>query len=148
MKAVLQRVSEAKVTVEGEVTGKIGPGILLLLGVGTGDAESDALYLVDKVLNLRIFPDHDGKMNHSILDIQGGLLVVSQFTLLGDTRKGRRPSFIDAAPPPEAEKLYEHFVNEARKRVSNVKTGRFQAMMAVELVNDGPVTLILESPAK
>lgn len=148
MKAVLQRVSRANVTVDGEVIGKIGTGILLLLGVGIGDTESDAQYLAEKALNLRIFPDADGKMNRSLLDIQGDLLVVSQFTLLGDTRKGRRPSFIDAASPLDAERLYEHFVNEARKSVSKVETGRFQAMMDVELVNDGPVTLILESPTK
>ena len=148
MKAVLQRVSRAKVSVDGKVTGEIGTGILLLLGVGLGDTESDAQYLVEKAINLRIFPDDEGKMNRSLLDIHGDLLVVSQFTLFGDTRKGRRPSFIDAAPPIEAERLYEHFLSEARRHVSKVETGRFQAMMDVELVNDGPVTLILESPYK
>lgn len=145
MRAVVQRVTRARVTVGGHMTGEIAGGILLLLGVSTMDVEADAAYLVDKVLNLRIFSDSDGKMNQSLIDQGGGLLVVSQFTLYGDTRKGRRPSFIDAARPEDANRLYEFFVAEARKQISNVETGQFQAMMDVELVNDGPVTLLLDS---
>lgn len=148
MRAVLQRVSRAKVTVAGEITGSIGHGILILLGVGGGDSEADARYLVEKAVNLRIFDDEAGKMNLSVLDVGGGLLVVSQFTLFADTRKGRRPSYIDAASPEEANRLYEFFVAEARKYLGDVQTGRFQAMMDVELVNDGPVTIILDSTAK
>src|SRR6185436_13888306 len=120
--------------------------LVVLLGVGAGDGESAATYLVEKIVNLRIFDDEDGKMNLSLLDVGGGLLVVSQFTLYADARKGRRPSYIDAAEPETANRLYEFFVSEARKLVENVQTGRFQAMMDVELVNDGPVTIILESP--
>ncbi len=145
MRLVLQRVSRAKVSVDGEVTGEIGRGILVLLGVSRADSESEARSMVEKTLNLRIFEDADGKMNLSLLDISGDLLVVSQFTLYGDARKGRRPSYIDAAGPDEANRLYEHFVAEARKQVVNVGTGRFQAMMDVELVNDGPVTILLDS---
>lgn len=145
MRAVVQRVSRASVTVDGELTGSIGDGILLLLGVSSKDTEADAVYLVDKVLNLRIFDDEEGKMNLSLRDIGGGLLVVSQFTLYGDSRRGRRPSYIDAARPDEANRLYEYFVSEAKKHIENVATGRFQAMMDVELVNDGPVTLLLDS---
>jgi D-tyrosyl-tRNA(Tyr) deacylase len=145
MRAVVQRVSRARVTVGDEVTGEIAKGLLVLLGVGSNDAEKDADYLVEKILNLRIFEDAEDKMNLSLLDISGGLLVVSQFTLYGDTRRGRRPSFIDAAKPEEANRLYEYFVDQCRKQVNNVRTGRFQAMMDVELVNDGPVTIILDS---
>lgn len=145
MRAVIQRVSHAKVTVEGEITGEIDQGILILLGVSRGDSEKEALYLLEKTLNLRIFEDQEGKMNLSLLDIKGELLVVSQFTLYGDVRKGRRPSFIDAAAPADANRLYEFFVAEAQKQVSKVGTGRFQAMMDVELVNDGPVTILLDS---
>ena len=145
MRAVLQRVSRAKVTVEGETTGEIGAGLLVLLGVGHDDAEVDAIYLVDKIVNLRIFDDEQGRMNRSLVDVAGGLLVVSQFTLYADTKKGRRPSYIGAAPPDEANRLYEFFVGESCKYVDNVQTGRFQAMMDVELVNDGPVTIILDS---
>jgi len=145
MRAVLQRVKRAKVTVDGETTGEIETGILVLLAVGAGDVESDASQLVDKIVNLRIFSDDDGKMNRSIIDVGGGLLVVSQFTLYADTRKGRRPSYVEAAAPDEANRLYEFFVVEARKILARVETGRFQAMMDVELVNDGPVTIILES---
>ena len=147
MKAVLQRVSRARVTVDGEVTGEIAKGILVLLGVGASDTEGEARSLVDKTINLRIFDDADGKMNLSLLDVGGGLLVVSQFTLYADARKGRRPSYIEAARPDEANSLYEFFVAESRKFVPEVATGRFQAMMDVELVNDGPVTIILESPS-
>jgi D-tyrosyl-tRNA(Tyr) deacylase len=145
MRAVVQRVSQAKVTVGDEVTGEIGEGLLVLLGVSNSDTERDAEYLVDKILNLRIFEDAEGKMNLSILETGGGLLAVSQFTLYGDTRRGRRPSFITAARPEEANRLYEYFVEQCRKHIGNVETGRFQAMMDVELVNDGPVTIILDS---
>jgi D-tyrosyl-tRNA(Tyr) deacylase len=145
MRAVLQRVSSAAVTVGGEVVGEIGKGILVLLGVAEDDSEKDAVYLVDKTLNLRIFEDADGKMNLSLFESKGELLVVSQFTLYGDTRRGRRPSFVRAAAPDEARGLYEFFVAEAEKQIGRVATGRFQAMMAVELVNDGPVTILLDS---
>jgi D-tyrosyl-tRNA(Tyr) deacylase len=145
MKAVVQRVSRAKVTVEGETTGEIRKGLMILLGVGTDDTEDDANYLVDKIVGLRIFDDEDGKMNRSVIDVNGGLLVVSQFTLYADTRKGRRPSYLGAAPPEKANSLYEFFVVQARNYVTKVETGRFQAMMDVELVNDGPVTIILDT---
>ena len=145
MRAVIQRVSRAKVTVDGETVGEIGKGILLLLGIAEDDSEKDAVYLLEKTLNLRIFEDASGKMNLSLLEINGELLVVSQFTLYGDVRRGRRPSFIRAAAPDEANRLYEFFVAEAGKQIERVQTGRFQAMMAVELVNDGPVTILLDS---
>jgi D-tyrosyl-tRNA(Tyr) deacylase len=161
MKAVLQRVTRAKVTVAGEVVGEIGRGLVVLLGVEQGDTESDAQQLADKTIQLRIFDDAAGKMNLSLLDVRrgsgdlevrrgspdaaAGVLVVSQFTLLGDCRKGRRPSFIAAAPPEIAERLYERFVAAIGVQGVPVATGRFRAMMEVELVNDGPVTLILES---
>lgn len=145
MRAVVQRVSRAEVRVGDEITGKIGHGILLLLGVSTGDTESDAEYLLEKTINLRIFDDAEGKMNRSLIDIDGELLVVSQFTLYGDTRRGRRPSYINAAGPERANELYEFFVKAARRQIAKVETGRFQAMMDVELVNDGPVTILLDS---
>lgn len=145
MRAVVQRVSRASVRVGDEITGQIGKGLLVLLGVSNRDKESDALYLVDKVLNLRIFEDDEEKMNLSLLDFKGELLVVSQFTLYGDSRRGRRPSFIEAARPEEANRLYEFYVEECRKQLQTVETGRFQAMMDVELVNDGPVTILLDS---
>lgn len=145
MRAVVQRVSRAKVTVGEAITGEIGKGLLVLLGVSVRDSEKDASYLADKVLNLRIFEDAEDKMNLSLLDIKGELLVVSQFTLYGAVTRGRRPSFIDAAPPERANHLYEVFVAEAGKQIENVRTGRFQAMMDVELVNDGPVTILLDS---
>lgn len=145
MRAVIQRVSRASVTVDGETTGEIGDGLLVLLGVAAGDDEQDARYVLDKIVHLRIFPDADGKMNNSLLQTDGGMLVVSQFTLLADTRRGRRPSFVEAAPPDRAEELYNFFVAEARKAISNVATGRFQAMMDVELVNAGPVTIVIDS---
>ena len=148
MRAVVQRVSRAKVSVGKEIVGEIGRGVLVLLGVSVRDSDKDAVYLADKVLNLRIFEDAEDKMNRSLLDIKGQLLVVSQFTLYGDSTRGRRPSFIDAAPPERANRLYESFVTEARKLVSKVATGRFQAMMDVELVNDGPVTILLDSEKK
>ena len=145
MRAVVQRVSRAKVTVDGNVTGEIAHGSLVLLGVSVADKESDADYLVDKIVNLRIIEDASGKMNLSLADNGGGMLVVSQFTLYGDTRHGRRPSYIDAARPEEAKRLYEYFVTQARKHVDQVETGIFQAMMDVEIVNEGPVTIILDS---
>ena len=145
MRAVVQRVSGAKVSVGEEITGEIGRGILILLGVSRADSESGALYILEKTLNLRIFEDAGGKMNLSLLDVKGELLVVSQFTLYGDTRRGRRPSYIDAAAPEKANELYEFFVTEARKQIAKVETGRFQAMMDVALVNDGPVTILIDS---
>jgi D-tyrosyl-tRNA(Tyr) deacylase len=145
MKAILQRVSRARVTVEGRTTGEIGAGLLVLLGVRKGDTTAEAEYLLDRVVGLRIFSDADGKMNLSLLDCGGSLLVVSQFTLYGDTRKGRRPGFDAAAPPETAKALYEHFVSKARERGLKVETGEFQAMMSVELVNEGPVTFLVES---
>jgi D-tyrosyl-tRNA(Tyr) deacylase len=145
VRAVVQRVAEASVRVEGEAVGRIGPGLVVLLGVAVGDAERDADYLADKVLNLRVFPDEAGQMNRSVLDIGGGLLVVSQFTLLGDARKGRRPSYIDAAAPEEASRLYAYFVEQLRPSGLPVATGVFRAMMDVALVNQGPVTVLLDS---
>jgi D-aminoacyl-tRNA deacylase len=145
MRAVVQRASRAEVRVGGEVTGRIGRGLVVLLGVRVGDGERDADYLVGKVAGLRIFPDDAGKMNLGVEEIGGELLVVSQFTLYGDTRKGRRPSYVDAAPPEVAVALYDYFVERARARGLTVATGVFQAMMEVDLVNEGPVTLILES---
>ena len=148
MKAVIQRVSAAKVEVDGETVGRIGKGILLLLGVEKGDGERDADWLVEKIGNLRIFEDEKGKMNLSVKEIAGELLAVSQFTLAGNCAKGRRPSFDSAAPPEEANRLYEYFVGKLRGLGLPVETGVFQAMMQVSLVNDGPVTFILESPVK
>ena len=145
MRAVVQRVKRAKVTVGADITGEIGKGLLVLLGVSVRDSEKDAAYLADKTLNLRVFEDAEDKMNLSLLDIRGELLVVSQFTLYGDATRGRRPSFIDAAPPIRANTLYEAYVAEARKQINKVETGRFRAMMDVELVNDGPVTILLDS---
>ena len=145
MRALLQRVSQARVTVDGAVVGAIGPGLLILLGVAKPDTAANAEFLVDKILNLRIFPDAVGKMNLSLLDTAGELLVVSQFTLYGDCRKGRRPGFDAAAPAEQARTLYESFVALARRSGLRVATGVFQAHMQVALVNDGPVTLLLES---
>jgi D-tyrosyl-tRNA(Tyr) deacylase len=145
MKAVLQRVSRASVTVGGEVVGQIGRGLLVLLGVEQGDTEADAHQLADKTIQLRIFDDADGKMNLPLTEVGGAMLVVSQFTLLGDCRKGRRPSFVDAAPPEIAEKLYETFVAAVGVQGIPVATGKFRAMMQVELVNEGPVTMLLDS---
>jgi D-tyrosyl-tRNA(Tyr) deacylase len=145
MRALLQRVSQARVTVDGSVVGEIGAGLLILLGVAKPDTVANAEFLVDKILNLRIFPDLAGKMNLSLLDTRGELLVVSQFTLYGDCRKGRRPSFDAAAPAEQARILYESFVALARRSGLRVETGVFQAHMDVSLVNDGPVTLMLET---
>lgn len=145
MRAVVQRVSRAKVTVAGEVTGEIGPGVLVLLGVSEDDTQNDATYLADKLVELRIFPDDEGKMNRSLKDVGGKMLVVSQFTLFGDCRKGRRPSFIKAARPDVADSLYQIFVVEVQGRGIQTATGRFQTHMDVELVNDGPVTLLVDS---
>lgn len=148
MIAVVQRVSASSVTVGGEVVGAIGSGLTVLLGVAQEDSEKDADYLADKVVNLRIFDDEAGKMNRSLLDSGGAVLVVSQFTLLGDCRKGRRPSFAGAAPPGKAEALYNYFADQVRAKGLVVATGRFRAMMQISLVNDGPVTLIVESRTK
>jgi D-tyrosyl-tRNA(Tyr) deacylase len=145
MRAVVQRVSDASVRVGAEIVGSIGAGLVVLLGVKVGDAESDAKMLADKVLNLRVFPDEAGQMNRSVLDTRGALLVVSQFTLLGDARRGRRPSYIEAARPEEADRLYLYFVEELRRSGLTVATGVFRAMMDVALVNQGPVTILLDS---
>ncbi len=148
MKALLQRVSRATVSVGGEEVGRIGRGLVVLLGVANGDAEKDAQYLVQKAVNLRIFSDDAGKFNLSALDIKAELLLVSQFTLLADARKGRRPSFTDAAPPAQAEALFEYSVAQARATGLKVATGRFQQHMLVEIHNDGPVTIMLDSRDK
>jgi D-tyrosyl-tRNA(Tyr) deacylase len=145
MRAVVQRVKKSSVTVENETVGKIDRGLLVLLGVAKGDDSSDADYFADKITNLRIFEDEAGKLNRSLLEIGGEMLVVSQFTLLGNCRKGRRPSFIDAAEPDMADELYEYFVHQVRQKGVSVKTGQFRARMDVSLINDGPITLIVES---
>ena len=145
MKALVQRVARASLSVAGEEVGKIGRGLVVLVGVAAGDKEEDAQYLVPKITNLRIFADEQGKFNLSALDIGGELLLVSQFTLLADTKKGRRPSFVGAAPPDRAEELFQHFVELARASGLKVATGRFQQYMQVEIHNDGPVTLLLDS---
>ncbi len=145
MRAVLQRVTRASVTVDGQTIGQIGRGLVVLLGVEQDDTEADAHQLADKTIQLRIFDDADGKMNLGLADVAGAVLVVSQFTLLGDCRKGRRPSFIQAAPPEMAERLYETFVAAVGAQGIPVATGKFRAMMQVELVNDGPVTILLDS---
>ena len=148
MKALLQRVSSASVSVGDEVVGKIGKGLVVLVGVASGDTEKDAQYLAQKMANLRIFSDDVGRFSLSALDIKGELLVVSQFTLLADARKGRRPSFTEAAPPAQAEKLFEYFVGQACATGLKVETGRFQQYMDVEIHNDGPVTILLDSREK
>lgn len=145
MKIVLQRVNEAEVTVSGQSIGRIGSGLVLLVGIGHNDTEEQSRYLAEKCLNLRIFEDDAGKMNRSVMDVGGGILAISQFTLYGDTRKGRRPGFSDAAPPEEAEPLYERFVELVRAGGVKVETGSFGARMLVRIHNDGPVTLILEA---
>ena len=145
MRAVIQRVQQSVVSVNEAVIGKIGPGLLVLLGVARTDREADADFMADKIVHLRIFEDELGKMNRSLLDTGGEMLVVSQFTLLGDCRKGRRPSFTQAADPQKANTLYERFVQQVGLKGVNTATGQFRALMAVSLVNDGPVTLIVES---
>jgi D-aminoacyl-tRNA deacylase len=145
MRAVIQRVSRAVVTVDGEQIGAIGPGLVVLLGVHRDDGLADLDWLVDKIVQLRVFADGEGKMNRSLLDTGGAMLIVSQFTLHGDCRKGRRPGYSQAARPEQAEALYEEFITTVRKHGIQTATGRFQADMAVELVNDGPVTLLLDS---
>ena len=145
MKALLQRVTAASVSVGGEVVGRIGRGLVVFVGVANGDTEKDAQYLAQKAANLRIFSDEEGKFNLSALDIKGELLLVSQFTLLADTRKGRRPSFTEAASPSQAEELFGQFVEKARATGLKVETGRFQQYMQVEIHNDGPVTIMLDS---
>ena len=145
MRAVLQRVSSARVVVENEAVGEIGPGLAVLLGVEDGDSEKDAFYLAEKTAGLRIFEDGEGKMNLSVTDVGGEILVVSQFTLLADCRQGRRPGFSRAATPEKANALYEHYVDLLRERGLRVATGTFQAMMEVSLVNQGPVTMLLDS---
>jgi len=145
MRAVVQRVSEARVKVAGEIVGEIGPGFLVLLGVGKDDTDQDADWLAEKISGLRVFEDSEGKLNLSLAEVKGSVLVVSQFTLYADCRKGRRPSFDLAAPPEKAENLYNYFVSKVKGKNLPVQTGKFQAVMEVELVNQGPVTLLLES---
>ena len=145
MRAVVQRVKNSKVTVNGEITGQIGRGLMVLLGVGRGDSDTDIDYLAEKIINLRIFEDERGKMNLSLLDVEGELLVVSQITLFGDCRKGRRPSYDHAARPEAAKELYEAFVEKCKGYGVAVETGIFQAEMLVDISNDGPVTLLLDS---
>jgi D-tyrosyl-tRNA(Tyr) deacylase len=145
MRAVVQRVTRANVTIDGEIAGEIENGLVVLLGIARDDTREDADYLVPKIAQLRIFDDADGKMNRSLKDIDGGLLIVSQFTLYGDVRRGLRPSWSDAAAPEVAEPLYDYFVESSRKLLGRVETGSFRKMMLVELVNDGPVTILLDS---
>lgn len=146
MRACVQRVTEAQVQVDDQTVGQIEQGLLVLLGVHQDDEEQDARYLAEKIVHLRLFEDQSGRMNRSLMDIEGSLLVVSQFTLLGDCRKGRRPSFTDAASPEKAERLYERFMAAVRSYDVPVASGRFRQHMRVQLVNDGPVTLLVESP--
>ena len=145
MRAVVQRVKRAKVEVEGRIVGEIGPGVLIFLGIGEGESEKDCEYLSNKINHLRIFADNERLMNLSLEEVEGSVLVVSQFTLWGDCRKGRRPSFTRAAPPERAKELYEYFIKILRGNGLEVATGKFQEMMDVHLVNDGPVTLLLDS---
>ena len=145
MRAVVQRVTRASVTIDGQVVGEIENGLVVLLGIARDDTRQDADYLVPKIVALRIFDDSDGRMNVSVKDINGGLLIISQFTLYGDVRRGLRPSWSDAAAPEIAEPLYDYFVESSRKLLDRVETGSFRAMMQVELVNDGPVTILLDS---
>jgi D-aminoacyl-tRNA deacylase len=145
MRAVVQRVSRAQVLINGEITGQIGLGLLVLLGVGRDDSETDATYLAEKISGLRVFEDAQGKMNRSVQEVGGSVLAVSQFTLYGDVRRGKRPSFDAAAPPQKARQLYEFFVEQIRAAGLRCETGRFQEIMKVELVNEGPVTILLDS---
>lgn len=148
MRAVVQRVKKAAVEVDDNLTGEIGPGLLVFLGVGKNDNQEDADYLMEKIINLRIFEDEDERLNLSAVDLDKEILVISQFTLFGDCRKGRRPSFFDAAPPEEAEELYNYFLEQIKKTELKIADGKFQAMMDVSLVNDGPVTILLDSKKK
>ena len=141
----MQRVTRASVTVDHEIVGEIRNGLVVLLGIARDDTEKDADYLIEKIAALRIFDDESGRMNRSVTEVHGGVLIVSQFTLYGDVRRGLRPSWIEAAPPETAEPFYEYFVQEARTLIAQVATGSFRAMMQVELVNDGPVTILLDS---
>lgn len=145
MRAVVQRVTRASVTIDGEIVGEIENGLVVLLGIARDDTKQDADYLVPKIIALRIFDDAEGKMNLSVKDVEGGLLIVSQFTLYGDVRRGLRPSWSDAAPPEIAERWYDYFVESSRKLLGRIETGSFRKMMQVELVNDGPVTILLDS---
>jgi len=145
MKVVIQRVKESSVKVDNKISGQIASGLLVLLGIGRDDGKKDVDYLADKIVNLRVFEDEDGKMNLSAIDLKKEILLVSQFTLYGDCFKGRRPSFFNAAPPEEAEKLYDYFLEKVSDYPLNVETGVFQAMMDVSLINDGPVTLIIDT---
>lgn len=145
MRAVVQRVTKASVSIDGQIVGSIGKGLVILLGVKNGDLDVDAKFLAEKCVNLRIFPDADGKFNLSALDAGAEILAISQFTLYGDTRKGRRPSFIEAAPPEISEPLYQKFIVYLRQSGLKIETGKFGAMMLVEIYNDGPVTILLES---
>lgn len=145
MRAVIQRVSRASVTVDGETTGEIGAGLLVLLGIHRDDGTKEIQWMVDEIINLRIFEDEKGKMNYSLLDTGGAMLIVSQFTLYGDCRKGRRPGYSTAAPPESAKNLYQQFIDSIKQKNISTSNGRFQAHMDVELVNDGPVTLLLDS---
>jgi D-tyrosyl-tRNA(Tyr) deacylase len=145
MRGVIQRVSRGRVPVDGETVGEIGKGLVVLLGIGLDDNQQDVEYLVEKIVNLRIFEDDEGKLNKSLLDISGELMVISQFTLYGDCRKGRRPSFIQAASPDKAEELYGIFIKKALQYGIRVETGQFQKEMLVEIYNDGPVTILLDS---
>lgn len=147
MRAVVQRIKSASVSIDQQIISSVGPGLLVFLGIARGDGPEDVSYLSDKIANLRVFEDKDGKMNRSVADISGEILIVSQFTLYGDCRKGRRPSFAAAAGPETAERLYDAFTEKMRAQGIPVRTGVFRAMMAVSLVNDGPVTLIIESNA-
>ncbi len=147
MRACIQRVSQARVVVDGEITGEVGPGLLVLLGVAQRDTDAELTWLADKIVGLRIFEDDQGKMNRSLAEVGGEMLVVSQFTLYGDCRKGRRPSFIAAAPPEQAEQMYDQFVEHVSRQGVPVATGRFRAHMQVELTNDGPVTIWIDTEA-
>ncbi len=145
MRACIQRVSQARVVVDGEITGEVGPGLLVLLGVAQRDTDAELTWLADKIVGLRIFEDDQGKMNRSLVEVGGGMLVVSQFTLYGDCRKGRRPSFVAAAPPEKAERMYDDFVKHVGRQGISVATGRFRAHMQVQLTNDGPVTIWIDT---
>ncbi len=145
MRAVIQRVSRASVKIDNRINGEIRHGLVVLLGIRRGDSRTDLQWLAEKIVNLRIFEDHEGKMNRSLADIDGEMLIVSQFTLYGDCRKGRRPGFSSAAPPEIAEPLYRQFIEEVKNRQIRVATGIFQATMEIEMINDGPVTLLLDS---